>query len=96
MRICEVIGNVTLSRSHPTLRGAAWRVAVPLSIDAASRILAKRGEPFVVYDELGAGIGSLIAVSEGAEAAAPFYPDQKPIDGYCAAILDTCEITHPA
>jgi ethanolamine utilization protein EutN len=96
MRICEVIGNLTLNRGHPSLRGAVWRIAVPLSVDAASRKLKKRGEPFVVYDELGAGIGSLIGVSEGAEASAPFYPDQKPIDGYCAAILDTCEITDPA
>ena len=93
MRICEVIGNVTLNRSHPALRSAVWRVAVPLSVDAASQKLTKRGESFVVYDEFGAGLGSLIAVSEGAEASAPFYPDQKPIDGYCAAILDTCEIT---
>lgn len=96
MRICEVIGNLTLSRSHPALRAAVWRVAVPLSVEAASRKLTKRGEPFVVFDESGAGIGSLICVSEGAEASAPFYPDQKPIDGYCAAILDTCEITDPA
>jgi ethanolamine utilization protein EutN len=93
MRICDVIGNLTLNRSHPSLRGAVWRIAVPLSVDAASRKLDKRGEPFVVYDELGAGIGSLIGVSEGAEASAPFYPDQKPIDAYNAAILDTCAIT---
>jgi ethanolamine utilization protein EutN len=93
MRICEVIGNLTLNRSHPSLRGAVWRIVVPLSVDAGSQKLNKRGEPFVAYDELGAGIGSLIGVSEGAEASAPFYPDQKPIDAYNAAILDTCEIT---
>jgi ethanolamine utilization protein EutN len=96
MRISEVIGNLTLNRSHPSLRGAVWRVAVPLSVDADSRKLSNRGEPFVVYDELGAGLGSLIGVSEGAEASAPFYPEQKPIDGYCAAILDNCEIADPA
>ena len=31
---------------------------------------------------------SAIAISEGAEASAPFHPDQKPIDAYNAAILD--------
>ena len=34
----------------------------------------------------------LIAVSEGAEASAPFYPDQKPIDAYDVAILDELDV----
>ncbi len=42
----------------------------------------------MVYDEFGAGVGSFIAVSDGAEAAQPFYPEDKPIDAYNAAILD--------
>lgn len=97
MRVAEVIGTVTLSRRHPALQGARWLVAVPLTLEGihgfnAGADAGGRGEPFVVYDELGAGAGALIAVSEGAEAAAPFYPDTKPIDAYNAAILDTLEI----
>ncbi|MDA1164437.1 MAG: carbon dioxide concentrating mechanism protein CcmL, partial [Planctomycetota bacterium] len=41
---------------------------------------------------LGAGEGSLVGVSEGAEAAAPFHPNVKPIDGYAAAILDQVDL----
>ena len=37
---------------------------------------------------LGAGSGSRIGFSEGAEAAAPFHPKKKPVDAYCACILD--------
>ena len=37
---------------------------------------------------MGAGIGSRIGFSEGAEAAAPFHPKKKPVDAYCACILD--------
>ena len=33
-----------------------------------------------------------IAVSEGAEAAQPFRPLDKPIDAYNAAILDAVDI----
>jgi ethanolamine utilization protein EutN len=44
-----------------------------------------------MFDELGSGDGSLVAISEGAEAAAPFHPDQKPLDAYCAALLDHIE-----
>jgi ethanolamine utilization protein EutN len=91
MRIAEVIGKVTLNRRHPALHGATWVVAVPLTLDGLAGKAAGRGEPFIVYDELGAGAGSRIAVSEGAEAAAPFFPDTKPIDAYNAAILDSIE-----
>jgi microcompartment protein CcmK/EutM len=54
----------------------------------------KKAEPLeeiVVLDELGAGIGSRIAMSEGREAAMPFHPEVKPVDAYNAAILDTLE-----
>ncbi|MGD9853914.1 MAG: EutN/CcmL family microcompartment protein [Planctomycetaceae bacterium] len=88
MRIGEVIGRVTLSQHHPSLRGVTWRIVVPLDQRGLHDRSAGRGEPFVVFDELGCGDGSLVAVSDGAEAAAPFYPDQKPIDAYCAALLD--------
>ena len=45
---------------------------------------APTADPLVVWDELGAGNGSLIALSEGAEAAQPFRPDIKPVDAYNA------------
>jgi ethanolamine utilization protein EutN len=93
MRIGQIIGNVTLSRSHPSVAGASWRVVVPLTAAGAGGDASGRGEPFVLFDELGAGVGSLVAISEGAEAAAPFHPDQKPLDAYNAALLDTIEIT---
>jgi len=92
MRICEVIGSVTLSRWHPSLTGATWKLVVPLDQAGLRGDAAGRGEPFAVFDELGAGNGSLIAVSEGAEAAAPFHPAVKAIDGYNAAILDRIDI----
>jgi len=85
MRICEVIGNVTLSR-------ATWRFVVPLSSPKRKGGDPVRGEPLIIFDEFGAGDGAIIAISEGAEASAPFHPDQKPIDGYNAAILDTYEM----
>ena len=35
MRIAEVIGSVTLSRVHPSLKGASLKVAVPMSLEEA-------------------------------------------------------------
>jgi ethanolamine utilization protein EutN len=87
MRIAEVIGTVTLSRCHPTLVGARWVIGVPFSL-AALREASPDGEDLVIYDELGAGGCGRIGFSEGAEAAAPFHPQRKPVDAYCACILD--------
>jgi len=92
MRVAEVIGRVTLSQVHPSLRGATWLVAVPLTAAGVRGDVSGRGEPFIVFDEWGAGEGSLIAVSEGAEAAAPFAPNPKPVDAYNAAILDRVDV----
>lgn len=88
MRIAEVIGRVTLSRSHPSLRGARFILTLPMPLEALTDDSPKRGEEVVVYDELGAGPGSLIGLSEGREAANPFGKVKMPIDAYCACLLD--------
>jgi microcompartment protein CcmK/EutM len=92
MRIAKVIGNVTLARSHPSMTGALFPLAVPLSLANLTGAASEEAEEMVVYDELGAGIGSQIALSEGGEAAQPFRPDIKPVDAYNAAILDQLEM----
>jgi len=92
MRIAEVIGTVTLNRWHPCLTGARFKLAVPLSLANLSGQSADRAEELTVYDELGAGAGCRIAISEGREAAQPFHPEVKPIDAYNAAILDTVQV----
>ncbi len=89
MRIGKVIGTVTLNTRHPSLHGASFKLAVPQSWDNLSGQSDAWQDEIVVFDELGAGLGSTIALSEGREAAMPFYPDVKPVDAYNAAILDT-------
>lgn len=92
MRIGEVIGRVTLSQVHPALRQARWVVALPLPYEALTDGRSRRGEEVVVYDELGAGPGALIAIAEGRDAANPFGKERKPVDAYCAALLDRLHI----
>jgi microcompartment protein CcmK/EutM len=91
MRIAEVIGTVTLSRVHTALTGARWVIGVPFSLKGLKQG-APDGEDLVIYDNLGAGAGSRIGFSESGEAAAPFYPEKKPVDAYCACILDQITI----
>jgi ethanolamine utilization protein EutN len=92
MRIGEIIGTVTLSRSHPSLTGARFKLVVPLSLADLAGQGGKPAEELTLYDELGAGVGCRVAFSEGREAAQPFHPQVKPIDAYCAAILDTLNL----
>ena len=91
MRIAEVIGTVTLSRVHPALAAARWVVGVPFSLKALRQGVPD-GEDLVIYDDLGAGAGSRVGFSESGEAAAPFHPEKRPVDAYCACILDTVDV----
>jgi microcompartment protein CcmK/EutM len=92
MRIAKVIGTVTLNRCHPSFHAARLRLVVPLSLAELRGERDPQADELVVWDELGAGLGSLIAVSEGAEATQPFRPDLKPVDAYASAILDAIEL----
>jgi ethanolamine utilization protein EutN len=95
MRIGDVIGTVTLNRAHPSMMGASFKLVTPLSWDNLADRWDQRLEEIAVYDELGAGLGSRIAISEGREAAMPFHPEIKPVDAYNAAILDTLNYVTP-
>lgn len=92
MRIARVIGSVTLNRVHPSLVGARWLIGVPYSL-AGLKAGQPDGEELVIYDNLGAGVGVQIGFSEGGEAAVPFLPAKKPVDAYCACLLDRIELS---
>ncbi len=110
MRIGKVIGTVTPGTLHPSLVGGQLKIVVPFtfndlissneekSTEETSEKFRVRcsGTELVVYDELSAGLGEWVAFSEGAEASMPFYPNNKPIDAYIGAILDTVEIDEQA
>jgi ethanolamine utilization protein EutN len=93
MRIAEVIGTVTLSRVHPTLAGYRWIVGVPCSLAALQANGKGDGEDLVMFDNLGVRSGDRIGFSEGGEAAAPFLPERKAVDAYCACLLDRIAVS---
>jgi ethanolamine utilization protein EutN len=88
MRIAKVLGTVTLNRCHPSFTGARLRLAVPLSLAELKGDREPQADELVAWDDNSAGVGNLIAISEGAEATQPFRPDLKPVDAYATAILD--------
>ena len=92
MRIAEVVGRVTLSRSHSSLQNARYLLTLPLPRSAVMDGSTARGEDVVAFDSLGAGPGCLVGLSEGREAANPFGKVKTPIDAYCACLLDRIDL----
>ncbi len=91
MRTAEVIGSVTLSARLENVAGGRFVIVRPQSAAALRGEESATAESLVAYDELSPGRGAIVAVSEGREAAMPFYPRLVPVDAYCAAILDQVE-----
>ena len=90
MRLGTVIGRVTLSQQEPVYSGSRLLIVQPLSKEQFAGATAQpraKGVSLVVFDQLGAGQGSIIGFTEGAEATQPFA-GPAPVDAYNAAILD--------
>ncbi len=86
MRMGTVVGRVTLSVRSKRYIGERLLLTLPWKTDTFSGV-EKYDPAIVVYDQLGAGVGQNIAISEGREAACPF-PKPTPVDAYCAALVD--------
>ena len=97
MRLGHVIGRVTLSQQDPAYKGGRFLLVQPFSGEqfaGAPLLPLAKGSSLVVYDNLGAGVGHVIAFTEGAEASAPF--DQPtPVDAFNAALVDKIFYTPP-
>lgn len=86
MRIANVIGRVTLSVRHHSLRGERLMLVLPWSAKTAATG-KDHDYSIVAYDELGAGPGQLVTICESTEATRPFERP-TPCDAYVGAIID--------
>lgn len=94
MRIGKVMGRVTLNRCYDTLVGGRYLLVAVQDRFALAGQPRRSHESIVVYDDLGASEGDLIAFAESREACMPFYPEKiVPIDAYNSAILDAAVVT---
>ena len=84
-----MIGRVTLSRCKPPASGGRFLLALPMPLDAPRRSgrrpAARSWSSTTIWEPVP---GSLIAVSEGREAANPFGKTKTPVDAYCACLID--------
>jgi ethanolamine utilization protein EutN len=91
MQLYRVVGTVTLNRSHPSVQGGTFKLSEPAGESLLGFPLVEP-DAVVVWDDLGASEGTLIAVSDGAEAAQPFRPALKPVDAYNSAIIESLHL----
>ena len=95
MRIGIVKGRVTLNRAYKTLEGGRFLVVDVQDRFALGGKPRRTSESLVCYDNLGAGVGDMIAFTESREACMPFYPEKiVPLDAYNAAILDAAIVAY--
>lgn len=88
MRFARVIGQVTMTVQHPDLVRARWLVVRTMNRRSLVGHDEGNDETLVMYDDLGARVGDVIALVEGREATSPFGKQRVPIDCYNAAILE--------
>ena len=92
MRLGTVIGRITLSQKEPLYEGASLLIVQPLSKaqfagGPTTTVPLAKGSSVIVFDQLGAGQGSIIGFTEGAEATQPFT-GPAPVDAYNACIVE--------
>lgn len=92
MRIGRVIGQITLNRRYEKFKGARLMIVKPHTMEVLRGRAETSDETVVVYDELSASDGDIVAFSEGREGAMPFMPDKVPVDAYLSCILDQVNV----
>ncbi len=98
MRLARVMGHVVLHQRLPELPTGALLLCEAFDarnvqdITVEQRRSRPMDESLVVFDELGAGVGSVVAVADGREASMPWWPAHRPVDSYCVAIIDTVNV----
>jgi carbon dioxide concentrating mechanism protein CcmL len=99
MRVSQVIGKVTLSQSDPGLAAGRFLLVSPVASAGLNGACAappplSPEASLVAWDAVGAGLGDIVGVVEGAEATAPF-DRPVPIDAMAIALFEQIHY-HPA
>ncbi|MEF9934561.1 MAG: EutN/CcmL family microcompartment protein [Clostridium sp.] len=87
MHIGKVIGNVVATRKDETLTGSKLMLTQPLDID-----LKPNGDPLIMVDTVGAGIGEVIMYSTGTASRNAAEKPDAAIDAAIIGIIDYIDV----
>jgi ethanolamine utilization protein EutN len=84
MQLGRVVGHAVATVKHPTLQG--WRFLLVSLLTSDGK---EDGEPILAIDSVGAGLGSVVVVSnDGAEARAMVGAKNSPARWFVMGIRD--------
>ena len=88
MRLGMVCGHVVLNKAVPSLQGTRFLMVEPVTAENLAAGNGKGGgRSLVVADHLAPDRGQMVAFVEGREGANAYWPDEVPVDAYCALIV---------
>jgi ethanolamine utilization protein EutN len=93
MRLGIVRGHLVLNPAVEAFCGKTLVVVEPVTMEnLRARNGLGGGKALIAIDELGAAEGQMVAITEGREAANPFWPGRVPVDAYCSLIVDSINV----
>lgn len=96
MRLGIVRGSIVLNQCVPSLRGTRLAIVEPVTApNLAARNGLGGGKALIAAERLGAGEGQMVAFVEGRTAASPYYPNDVPVDAFCALIVEHYDFQPP-
>lgn len=87
MKIGRVIGTVVATRKDESLIGSKLMITQPLDLD-----YKPLGEPMIMVDTVGAGIGEAILYSEGTASRNAAEKPDSAIDAAIVGIIDNLDV----
>lgn len=87
MRLGKVIGNIVATRKDESLVGAKLMITQPLDLE-----LKSIGQPLVMVDTVGAGIGEIVMFAQGTAARNAVGKPEASIDAAIVGIVDKVDV----
>ncbi len=93
MILARVVGNVVATKKNEAMTGRKLLLVKPLVIDSPdAKELKVSSSTVVAVDQLGAGEGEIVVVSQGSSARLGVTDKNMPVDAVVIGIVDTVDM----
>ena len=93
MFVAKVVGSVVATQKIDSMVGQKLMVIEPYRVHAKDRSrLESTGRTLVAVDQLGAGLGEMVLVTQGSSARMSDETKDKPVDAVIVGIVDQMQI----
>jgi len=89
MFIAKVKGNVVTTQKVPQMTGRKLLIVEPLRVEEGRQGFTPTGRCFVAVDNIDAGVGDVVLVTQGSSARMTEATSDAPVDCVVIGIVDT-------